>query len=68
MPKKTTKPEPKPGPTPKPNGLVIRASPEWRERLKDAAKRDRRAMAEFIDEAVRLYARTLGDVGDWPDR
>jgi hypothetical protein len=59
---------PAPGPASKPNGLVIRSSAEWRDTLKRAAKHDGRAMAEFIDRAVRMYAKTTGFVEEWPDR
>ena len=44
----------------KPNGLVIRASNEWREWIRRAADHDRTTVADFLDRAAAIYARQLG--------
>ncbi len=65
-------PKPKPGPAPtrapKPNGLVVRASVEWRETLARAAQHDGRTMAGFLAQAAKTYAKSIGFDEEWPDR
>jgi hypothetical protein len=59
--KKTVEaPPPAAGPA-RPNGLVIRSGPEWREWLKELAEHDRAgSVANCIDRATAAYARQVG--------
>jgi hypothetical protein len=65
MPKKKAA-EPK---TAKPNGLVIRASAEWREWVEELRKLDNRpSAASVIDRALAVYAKKVGMAKPMPDR
>jgi hypothetical protein len=67
MPKRTNqakRPDPAMPPDPakrrRPNGLVIRATPEWREWLKRAALHERTTVADFLDRAAADRAKANG--------
>lgn len=51
-----------------PNAVVLRGSLEWREWLKRAAASEQSSMAEFVDRAVRLYAKKIKFNEEAPER
>lgn len=53
---------------PKPNGLVVRTSSEWREWLKRAADHERTTVADFLDRAAADRAHRNGFQEEPPKR